>query len=220
MAVTRNQRALIYMNDVRKTSKKGPFWEFIYGTAALGGLATTHLTLDDDYKFITVLMDAQATKANFLRALKSAAAKPGIKRVDVFMQLHGSTDKFAFHEGNVGAGTLRDDIIALQIPKGRLRLLYNTACFGDSQNNPEMLQAGFMTTIGARKINTTGGFEYPIFCGLWQLGGTVQAIMNVADNPVARAAQDAAAGILLPSQAGNIDSRKIIRGNKNVRITT
>lgn len=216
MAVSKHQRILIVVNSLAKYSTG--YWKHIYSFAEQSGVAVAQNVLGDDYKKIVVLQSKNATAAKFLKALASAAKASGIKAVDVFMQLHGSTNTFHFHEGAVSASSLRDQILALKLPK-RLRLFYSTCCYGDSQNHKEMLQAGFKTTIGSKRINTTGATEYPSFCSLWQFGNKVADIMPIADNPATRAVQDAAAR-LLSAHLADTNSKKVIRGDAQLRISS
>lgn len=216
MPVSKSQRALVLINSLSKYSTG--FNKFIYSFAEGSAVNITNTVLGDDYKFITIKSKSQATKANFLAALRAAVNATGIKAVDVFLQLHGGTNTFHFYEGAVPATRLRDDILALSLPN-RLRLLYNTGCYGDSQNWDEMIAAGFKTTIGSRKINTTGATEFPTFCSMWQFNAKVRDILAVADNPVTRATQDAAAKAF-SSHLSDANSQKIIRGNTNLTIST
>lgn len=217
MAVSKNQRALVIVNSLDKHSKG--VMKFIYSFAQNSGPAVAQAVLGDDYKTILVRKGAQGTKIKFLAALKSAANSSGIKAVDVFMQLHGSNNKFHFYDVDVTAAQLRDDIIALGLPAKRLRLLYSTGCYGDTQHWHEMIDAGFVTTVGSKKINTTGATEFPTFCSLWQFNNTVKDVIAVADNPITRATQDAAAKAY-SSQFADSNSTKVIRGKKLLKIST
>ena len=217
MAISKAQRALIVVNSLDKHSTGT--MKFIYSFLQESGPAIANTVLGPHYKSVTVRKGVNGTRAKFLAALGSAATAPGIKAVDVFLQLHGSTNTFHFYDASVSAATLRDDILALGLPSKRLRLLYNTGCYGDSQNWQEMIAAGFATTIGSKKINTTGASEFPTFCALWQAGQTIKQVVAAADNPATRKVQDAAAKAFSPAFA-NSDSTKVIRGNVNLRITT
>jgi hypothetical protein len=97
--------------------------------------------LADDYAYIYPCTGKNATRRRFLNRLRTAATGAGTKAVDVFCQLHGGENTFHFGDGAVEASALRDDILALNLPK-RLRLFYNLACYGDTQNWTEMINAG------------------------------------------------------------------------------
>jgi len=193
--------------------------KFIYSFTENSAIAVALGVLGGDYKKVIIRKGKNATKAKFLKALKAAATTTGVKAVDVFLQLHGDDKQFIFDDGSVDASDLRDEILKLKLPPGRLRLLYNTTCYGDSQNSPYMINAGFATTIGSHAINCTGATEFPTFCSLWQIGKKVVDIMAVADDPGTRAIQDAAAKAFSPAAFSNANSKKYIQGNKNLTIS-
>ena len=216
MPVTKSQRALVVVNSLAKYSIEE--WTFIYAYLEGVSVNLTQSMLGENYKFITVRKGADGTKAKFLNAIKAAATTPGIKAVDVFLQLHGTNNTFYFHDGPHLASVVRDDILALALPD-RLRLIYNTSCFGDSQNDTEMIAAGFDTAIGSKKNNCTGITEFPTFCALWKAGHMVKNIMPIADNPLTRTIQDNLASNHSPALRP-ADSTKVIRGNKDLMIST
>jgi hypothetical protein len=213
---SKNQRVLLMVNSLSRYAVG--IWQFIYSFAENSAITIAQNLLGDDYKSITVRKGTNATRAKFLTALQAAATTPGVRAVDVFLQLHGSEGRFIFHDASVAATVLRDEILALGLPD-RLRLLYNTGCYGDSQNRPAMMDAGFETAIGSADINCTGAVEFPAFCSMWQNGKTVTQIMAVADNPVARAVQDGLAKATSPTFR-NADSKKTIRGNRSLTISS
>ena len=216
MPVTKSQRKLVVVNSLSKYSTG--VWTFIYAFLESAATSIAQSVLGDNYKSVTVRQGANGTKAKFLSAIKTAATAPGIKAVDVFLQLHGTNGTFYFYDAPVSAGVLRDEILALALPD-RLRLFYNTGCYADSQNSNEMIDAGFKTAIGSKKNNCTGATEFPSFCALWQTGQMVKNIMPIADNPGVRAIQDNLA-VSFSSTFSPADSTKLIRGNKNLTIST
>lgn len=215
MSVSRNQRALVLVNSLSKYQTG--LWKKVYQVGEWSGKSITMTTLEDDYAHIYPRTGGYATKQQFLNKLRTAATRPGIRAVDVFFHTHGGNNTFEFYDGSVAAGVLRDDILALNLPQ-RLRLFYNLACYGDSQNWQEMIDAGFVTTIGSTQGATTAAVEFPIFCGAWQFDNKISDIMTLADNPATRAAMDAALSAISPQHVWN--SKKIIRGNQNLKISS
>jgi phage-related protein len=217
MPVSKSQRALVLVNSLSQYSTG--IWKTVYQVGEWSGKTITLTALGDDYAYIYTRTGGNATKQEFLSKLKTAATKSGIRAVDVFFHLHGGNNTFIFHnDEEVSASTLRDEILALNLPN-RLRLCYNLACYGDSQNYSEMLDAGFVTTIGSKKIACTAAAEFPIFCSLWQFDNKISDIMPLADNPLTRAAIDTAVSATSP-QLANANSTKVIRGNRNLRISS
>jgi len=215
MTITKSQRRLVLVNSLSRY--RTGVWKVIYQSGEWAGKTITMTALDDDYAHIHPCTGGFATRSRFLSRLKAAATSPGTKAVDVFCQLHGSDDVFHFYDEDVQATRLRDDILALGLPDN-LRLFYNTCCYGDSQNSNEMLEAGFATTIGSKRINCTAAVEFPIFCSMWQLNSKVADIMALADNPVTRAAMDATIKATTPMK--DTDSQKVVRGNAALRISS
>jgi hypothetical protein len=83
---------------------------------------------------------------------------------------------------------------------------------------------GFDTSIGSKKVNANSEVEYPSFLGLWKVNGTVDVALLPTNNPVAIAAHDSpirfAGQMSGNSMLQQVDSQKVIAGNKNLRITT
>lgn len=216
MSTPRNRRILLLVNSLSKYSTGA--WQLIYSFTEASAIVVTQNVLGDDYKSITVIKGQNATKARFLAALQAAATTSGVTAVDVFCQLHGTNGRFYFYDNPVLASVLRNDILALNLPD-KLRLFYNTGCYGDSQNRPAMIEAGFAATIGSVAINCTGATEFPTFCSMWQNGNTVKKVMATADLPAQRVIQDGLAKAMQPIFS-DANSKKLIRGNANLTIST
>jgi hypothetical protein len=218
MPVSKSQRALVLVNSLSQYSTG--IWKTVYQVGEWSGKTITLTALGDDYANIYTRAGGNATKQKFLSKLRTAATTPGIRAVDVFFHLHGGDNEFVFYDNErVSASTLRDEILALNLPNC-LRLCYNLACYGDSQNHSEMLDAGFVTTIGAKKVACTAAAEFPIFCSFWQYDNKISDIMPLADNPLTRAALDAAISAASASMRNKTDSTKVIRGSQDLRISS
>jgi hypothetical protein len=215
MTFARNQRALVIVNSL--STNYGGLWKRFYRITEVAAIATAKALLHQPYGSISVVSGTDATKDRFLAALRTAANAPGVEVVDVFLQLHGKPGTFCFFDADVSSAALRDEILSLGLPANRLRLFYNTGCYGDSQNHDDMLAAGFIATIGSVKVNATGTAEFPLFCILWRFGATIQQSMRAADHGLLRIVQDGIARHVLP--ASEIDSEKRIRGRGSLRIS-
>lgn len=219
MPISEQQRALVILSNLSKDF--GGLWKLFYWCTETAAVLVARILLHRQYATIIVRKGKRATRAEFLSALREAASRPGVEVVDVFFHLHGLPCTFCFHEANAPSATLRDEIRALGLPENRLRLFYNTGCYGDSQNNDDMLAAGFVTAVGSKKMNATGAGEFPVFCGLWSFGRSIPNILRAADSTPLRTVQDAIARVLLPaSRRGEVDSQKIIRGRQELRISS
>ena len=213
MSATKSQRILLIVNNL--VAHGDPKWKPLYSFLEESGIAVGNAVLGGSYKQVSTLKGTAATRTAFLNRLKTLATTAGVKAVDLFLQLHGAPGKVWFHGGEVSTAQLRQDIVALGLPN-RLRLVYNTSCYGDS-HSADLIGAGFRTAIGSKKVNANAGVEYPTFCSLWAAGSTAQSAISTADAPLSRAAQDAAAKQLGFADA---DSQKVVRGLKSLKISS
>lgn len=229
-AVARANRALVIVSELDSGSV--PELRDLYRALEEATRTIPHVLLGGDYAEIHRLTDSQATAANFVSTLRSLAASPDIQAIDVILSLHGSDGRVYFREGGVRVTTLganlltvrnKAEAILVSKMKRKLRLMYNLSCFGKS-HNAAFIDMGFDTSIGSKKVNANSEVEYPSFLGLWKLSQTVEAAMAPTNNDVAITAHDAP--IRFAGQmSGNamlqqVDSQKVIAGNKNLRITT
>lgn len=218
MTIAKHQRALIVLTSLSKDF--GGMARLFYALTEAAAVCVARLLLRSQYAVVVVRRGVQATQQEFLSALREVSDRPGIEAIDVFLHMHGLPCTFCFYDEHASSAALRDGIASLGLPAGRLRLLYNTGCYGDSQNERDMLGAGFTTAIGAHKVNATGAAEFPIFCVLWRMGRSVESILRVADHPALRAVQDAVAQVFLsPTRRRDVVSRKIVRGQAGLRIS-
>lgn len=167
MAITKSQRALLAITYL---SNSKDWWDG-YNFVEASGMATIDFFLGSKYGTIEKLKNSNATKQKFLDKLKALGDKASIKAIDVIVMLHGTDEKLWFYKNDrdgmveVTASSLATDINALGIGH-KLRLLYSTACFGESHNN-NFLNAGFATSVGAKAVNTNAATEFPIVLGMW-----------------------------------------------------
>src|SRR4051812_38539551 len=176
MSVQKNERALVVISEINQHA--GDF-AWLYNFAENAGRWQVESTLKDDYVDYVSLYDQSATKNNLVSTLKALGGKPTIKEIDLIVMLHGNTNRLVFHEGRVYMSELKSDIQGLNLAK-KLRLVYSTACYGQTHIN-EFMGAGFSTAIGAKGINSSGATELPIFVRLWSYGIRADQALAVAD---------------------------------------
>ena len=219
MSVTKNERAVVVISDLTELP---PEKDQLYTFIESAGRVVCETLLKNDYADYVTLYDASATKANLIQTLQAIGAKATIKAIDLIVMLHGSTNRLGFKGGNFNTATLATDIAALNL-RGKLRLVYSTACFGSSHND-DFRNAGFNTSIGARKVNTNGAVELPVILQLWTAGQKIKDALAVGENPLTRDTADAAAKLFADfnnlSYKNEIDSDKVLVGNGQLRISS
>lgn len=163
------------------------------------------------------LSGAAATRGAFLAAVKALAAREGVAAVDVVVNLHGHPGELVFADGPVAPAALAPALRAEG--RGKLRLAYSSACHGES-HGADLLAGGFTAAVGARRVNATGATEFGPFLLFWALGVPAAHAVRAADPPALRRPTDAIARRLLRAlgERGEVDSRKVLAGDRNVRI--
>jgi len=219
MSATKDERAVIVISDLTELP---PEKDKLYTFIERAGRAVCETLLKSNYADYVTLYDASATKANLVQTLQTIGAKPTIKAIDLIVMLHGSTNRLGFKGGSYKTDILATDIAALNL-RGKLRLVYSTACFGSSHND-DFRNAGFNTSIGARKVNTNAAAELPAILQLWVSGQKIKDSLAVAENPFTRDAADAAAKLFADfnnlSYKNNIDSDKVLAGSGQLTINS
>jgi hypothetical protein len=181
-----------------------------------------------------VLLGADATLAAVAAAAARLASAPGVRAVDVFLNVHGQPATVTLAGGEVevpalaaalaggtAVGAVAGGAAASGAPMGgaRPRLVYSTACHA-AAHAAALRAAGFRACVGARRINATGGFETPVFLALWARGAEVGRALRIADHPAPRGLADAVAGLVLRAvgERGAVDSGKVLEGEAGVSI--
>lgn len=211
--VNKNQRVLLIVNELAKYG--GAQWRPLYKFIEESGVSVGKTFLGGAYSEISVLRGSSAKRSTFLSRLRTLTNRSGVRSVDLFLQLHGASEHVWFYDGKISTAALRDAILAENLPD-RLRLVYNTSCYGDSHST-HLIQAGFETAVGSSKVNANAAVEYPVFCMQWAAGQTVKQLLPVADNPTARSAQDFTATTM---GFNDVNSRKLIKGRNTLKIST
>lgn len=219
MSANKNERAVIVISDLTELPpEKDQLYTFIENA----GRAVCETLLKNNYADYVTLYDASATKANLVQTIQAIGAKANIKAIDLIVMLHGRSNRLGFKGGNYNTRTLATDIAALNL-SNKLRLVYSTACFGSSHND-DFRNAGFSTSIGARKTNTNAAVEFPVVLQLWTSGQKIKDSLAVGENPLTRSGADAAAKLFADfnnlSYKNDIDSDKVLVGSGQLTINS
>ena len=216
-SLVREKRILVVANCLAEhgDSRFRRLYEFI----ELAGVDLARRFLGAHYREVSALRDKEVTWPAFLERLQKITNRQGIEAVDLFFQLHGERGRVRFFDRWVTAVELGREIRKVAAP-GRLRLVYNLCCYGDS-HSAAFLNAGFKTAIGALKVNTSAAVEYPLFCRLWPGTGSfpktpivISEVLRQADRPLPRIVQD----FIARRYFGDVDSKKILKGNSTLTI--
>ena len=215
MAITMQERVRIAINQLTSGDT-----DYLYRFIEEAGRGTIQATLRDDYSRIVTLYDHDATLTKLLKALKREAGKSTTKRIDLLIMLHGHPGELVFKDGRKLSSEVGAEITALSI-KSKLRLAYNTSCYGDS-HSLDLLAAGFDAAIGSRRVNANAAVEFAPLLSLWQFDVRLAECLAPTRPPTSAA--DAIATqygqSTNASWKDDVDSRKRIRGNADLKIST
>ncbi len=223
-------RALIIVNELDSTGipELAPLYTLLENLT--NGLPNLPV-VNSGYREIHSLRNNNATLAQFRTLARQLASRPEIRAIDVFMVLHGKPGELKFRDGTVemsemvefmnNAGSVAEQVVVTRT-KRKLRMLYNTSCFGASHRTA-LRNIGFDVVSGSIGVNANAEVEYPSFLALWNLNSTFNQALAPTNTPPALALTDGplvASGVLLNNFLKNVNSRKVISGNANVRIST
>lgn len=227
--VSKNERALLIVSelDQRGDPALGGLYRFLEGAT----IEVPRTFLGSQYGTIQVLANREVTRQNFRQALRSLAGDIRIKAIDVIIALHGTTNRLAFEDGTVDTETLASffDVritpghaARTDLTRGKLRLLYSTACFGRSHID-DWLAVGFDAVIGAYGVNANAEFEYPSVLGQWALGQSAFNSLAATNLPTSLATTDGPlvmAGRLSGNFLQYVNSKKSFGGLKQTNINS
>lgn len=165
------------------------------------------------YGSLTVLPRQRATRRGFVEAVSRLADEPKVQAIDVILSLHGSSGSLTFDDGAVAMSDLENQLRAVR-GRGKFRLLYNQACYGESHNRG-FLAGGFRTAVGSRRVNASAASEYPVFLRQWGAGRQVGSIFATTNADPALYVADKAASVL---GFADTDSVKVVAGAGSLRI--
>lgn len=215
MSVSKANRVLIVINQL-DAGENDRLYRFIESS----GRTTVQTTLSDDYEQIVKLYDGNATYPKLLDALRTQGARGSVNRIDLIVMLHGSSGTLYFKDGAKATANIKTDITALNL-KAKLRMLYNTSCYGDSHSQ-DFISAGFDAAIGSRKVNANAAVELPSLLSLWQFDFKLEDCLapSVPLTPPADAVTRAYGQLNNLSWRNAVDSTKVLRGDKAVKISS
>ena len=216
--INKEQRTLIIVNCLAEHGDRR--LKKLYRFIEHAGIDVAKRFLGSHYRVLSVLRDEEATWPVFLDRINKLSNEQGVKVIDLFFQLHGKPEKVRFFDRWVPVNQMGQGI-GRTVSPGRLRLVYNLCCYGDSHSG-SFINAGFKTAIGSLRINANAALEYPSFCRLWAKTGlesnqllNISEVLRRADRPTTRCFQD----FLAKRYFDDVDSKKIIRGNKLIKIS-
>lgn len=187
--------------------------------------------LRNQYREIHVLRNNRATLGDFRALALSLSGRAEIRAIDVFLMLHGQTDRLVFADRRYTMeqmtsfmNTRRDarEAARVLVMQRKLRLMYNTSCFGAS-HRAAFRSIGFDAVVGSIAVNANSEVEFPAFLGLWNAGARLSDAFAPSNNPVALAAADGplrATGQIFNNFLKHVDSRKVFSGNTAITIST
>ena len=215
MSISKKNRALIVINHL-SSGDTDHLYRFIESSAR----TTVDATLGDDYEKIVKLYDKDATLAKFIAAIRTQASRASVKRIDTIVMLHGSPGMLHFKDGAHHTSAVGSQIAALKRGK-KLRMVYNTSCFGDSHSS-DFISAGFDAAIGSKKVNANAAVEFAPLLSLWQFDQKLSDCLapTIVATPAADAASRAYGQVNQSSWRNDVDSTKVIRGDKKVKISS
>ena len=207
--VVRSQRALVVVNNT--VAGGAADLRDLYRFIEAAGDAVAVALCGPHYAQRRSLNGSDATLAALLSNLRTLAARPEIDAIDLILNMHGSPGKMYFHGApGVHVDQVRQQMQAVPGLARKLRLLYNTSCYGATHANA-MRQAGFDTCIGANHVVANSATEYPAFLAAWVAGSAVAPAIAVADAAPLREPMDRYASEQL--HFPDVDSRKDVIGN-------
>jgi len=209
--ISKSERVLLVTANLSSNVKK---YKALYEFLDAQSISLARAKLGDQYRRLYVLTGQQATQSEFVRSISALAGSHQNQAVDALVHLHGSRGGLAFADGAISSARLAEDI-RRQGVEAKTRALYSTACYG-ATHIQDFLNAGFKVASGARKVNTSSAYEYPKFMSEFGKGTAFGRALDKADVGFARNASDWIAEKVLGFS--DVDSRKVIQGNENIRI--
>ena len=125
--VERSQRALVVVNNTVAGGRAD--LRDLYRFIEAAGDAVAHAPCGPVYADVRSLNGSNATLAALVATLRTLAARPELRAIDLILNMHGEPDTMFFH----GAPGVAVDQVCRQLQStsgvsGKLRLLYNTSC--------------------------------------------------------------------------------------------
>ena len=214
VAIAHKDRELLVV--VNLTTHGMDQYKWLYRFLEVNAVSMAWEKLGLSYDHIYTLKGADATLAGFSDSLATVAAGETVKAVDVHINLHGSPKTVWFEEGAYDTAQVASGLAAHRNLRTKLRALYNTACYGESQT-ADFLAAGFQVVNGSLRVNTNSMYEFPTMMSLWRRGATYSAAQDKGNNAFWLDLYD---GIARDHGFPDSDSYKVVRGDGSLTIDT
>lgn len=208
--VPKAARALLVVNNT--VAMGDARYRGLYQFLEASGDAVAHGICGPHYQTVRSLNAGAATVQGFLDALRDLAQGPGIQAVDAIVNMHGAEGCLLFAAtgaGGLPVASLADKLINLN-QAGKLRLLYNTSCYGHSHAS-SFKQGGFNAVIGGRRVVCNSASEYPVLLSNWVAGQGVETALAPAQAAPLREPMDHFARTTLGF--ADADSFKLVSGD-------
>lgn len=212
-AVSKSERQLLIISNLSKYGKSNYKWLYKFLDASAISMAKN--LVGSQYTKAFALTPPAATSKNFFKSLDRITNNSNVDALDVIISLHGNPNRLTFKDGAFNMTSIKNELNTIKENR-KFRLLYNTACYGDSHSD-EFLAGGFKTSIGSLKVNTASASEYPEFLMRYRMRHPVGKIIKSTNSKMGLRISDAIAKrIGFP----NSDSRKVVRGERSLKITS
>ncbi len=219
-AVNKEGRVLVVVSELQTHGSRS--MRGLYDVLERLTVTQTGIILRDDYKQV-VYLKGQNARADMLKnVLLELASRPSVRAIDMVIALHGSNGALYFREGRVDASVLAARIMASTNATQRaaaatlhrkLRMVYNTSCFGRSHNQA-FIDMGFDVSVGSNGINANAEFEFGPSLTAWSFGWKWVDAFGVSNNDAALFTADQPVRMV----GINADSKKFFRGSSQTKI--
>ncbi len=173
LPILKNERALIAVVNLSILAKKN---RALYRIEEKKAAKLIQRKLSPYYGNLIIFSNHQATRENFLSALREAELDPKIKVIDSIIYLHGIPNKIGFTDTHFyPIDKIRDEILSLIPETGhgptKLRALYSDACYGESHIS-DLLKSGYKVVSGSVGTDSNWAADLRKFMRVWTQGET------------------------------------------------
>ena len=211
--VSKDERALLVVANLSDAGDARFQW--LYRWLDANAVNVAELLMGAHYGRTETLTGANVTSSSFVQRITFLANEPGVKVVDVFLNLHGSPGRLYFDDGPLSSSSLSSEIKAANL-KHRLRLLYSTSCYGATHCS-DFVKAGFRIAGGALGVNANGTYDYPTQLYHWADDETYKAVVKAGNHRIGIMTHDTLARAF---GFDDVNSKKIVEGKKYTRISS
>jgi len=228
-SVSVRNRVLVVVAEL--DSRGAPELSALYSALEELTQVTVQGVLGDKYDRIDILTGGRATFPEFKRVVKEFSRDPNVLAIDVIMSVHGAPGKLAFQdltwkttdmEAAMLSVSSRQDTIDKMRMKKKLRMIYNTSCFGASHRQ-NFLNMGFKVANGSIGVNANSEVEFVPALMAWRSGIGFKDSFNASNNDFALALADGPlqiAGRAAGNSLAKVNSRKLFSGAVTMKINS